>query len=340
MPVLKTLKSYNPVITSSLSITSSNSLHLDANGSLLVSKQAPLDGGSEVVTNWWSLAAPCSISVFSFLLQSILSHPSLQPHKFGHCAWQKSLGWKTRHSCRMHIDVNGELEVEWKGGFETKGVNRATNFELTDYWDRGSWVEQNCGQCASCRMLYICSFVSMSFCLGDVAHAFKIFEVLLFIGCALFGCHTTRRSSWEGDLSNVQTDQAKGAFNGSNKRCYQCWHWFSIPFGADSATMLQPARTCACNAWVGLETKKTCERFYDKVVDDCNSAILVERVKQDIKDWEFKEDIYIYQDCHPSVIFPCMILQIWSTSHNNCKPAWGCTRDYIMFSKQGVTNAW
>lgn len=37
----------------------------------------------------------------------------------------------------MHVDVNGELEVKGKGGFETKGVNRATNFELTDYWNGG-----------------------------------------------------------------------------------------------------------------------------------------------------------------------------------------------------------
>lgn len=44
-----------------------------------------------------------------------------------------------RHATQggVEMDVDSDGQMEEQGGFETKGVSRATDFELIDYWDEG-----------------------------------------------------------------------------------------------------------------------------------------------------------------------------------------------------------
>ena len=84
----------------------------------------------------------------------------------------------------MDLDVDGE--VEEKGGLESKGVSRATDFELSDYWDEGEVL--------SGRELWSrCTFVlSSRRCSVMKILPHPLIHVLLVIERALFGRHAIR----------------------------------------------------------------------------------------------------------------------------------------------------
>ncbi|KAF8130595.1 ribosomal protein S5 domain 2-type protein [Boletus edulis] len=116
-------------------------------------------------------------SDLTILLESVLSHPSLRPNNLvivpGKKAWAVKLDavvfadggnvvdclmlacraalWDTkvpltkwveyraprRHAAQGDVGMDVDVDEEAGGGFETKGESRATDFELTDYWDEG-----------------------------------------------------------------------------------------------------------------------------------------------------------------------------------------------------------
>lgn len=71
----------------------------------------------------------------------------------------------TQGDAGMDVDFDGRAEE--KGGFETKAVSRATDFELTDHWDEGevlsgreSWPV--CVTLNVVRSSRLCSFMEVS----------------------------------------------------------------------------------------------------------------------------------------------------------------------------------
>ena len=103
----------------------------------------------------------------------------------------------------MDLDIGGE--VEEKGGLESKGVSRATDFELFDYWNEGEVL--------SGKELWSCyTFVLSSQCcsvMKILPH--PLIYILLVIERALFGRHAIRRSLHTIAVSTM--DQVKDLVN-------------------------------------------------------------------------------------------------------------------------------
>lgn len=147
----------------------------------------------------------------------------------------------TQGDVGMDVDDDGEAEEKGGGGFETKVVSRATDFELTDYWDEGEILggRESWPVCVTLNVVRFRSSFSFSVHGRYVAHA-----VRLVIKCALCGCHATRRSLCtiadvcdvcvpEGETysSDIPIGRPRGVYHGPHKRTDQGWHrslWVSL----------------------------------------------------------------------------------------------------------------
>lgn len=145
------------------------------------------------------------------------------------------------------VDVDADEEPEGKGGFKTKVVSRATDFELTDYWDEGEILKgrESWPVCVTLNVVRVVLFcVGLFFLFSTPSLLTHLIHIRPVIERALSGCHAARRSLRaiadvrdvcvpEGETypADFPIGRPRGVYHGSNKRPYQGWYpslWFFI----------------------------------------------------------------------------------------------------------------
>lgn len=201
-------------------------------------------------------------SDLTILLESVLSHSSLRPNNLvivpGKKAWTAKLDavvfanggnvvdclmlacraalWDTKVPRTKGVEYRAPHGHATQGdGFEREGLSRATDFELTDYWDEGEVLSGR----ESWPVCVTVNVVRPSFRL--VAHA--LIRVLLVIGRALPGRHAARRSIRTiTDVCDVRVSEretcppdfpiswSRSVYLCPNKRSHQGWYQSSLRF--------------------------------------------------------------------------------------------------------------
>ncbi|KAH0835685.1 ribosomal protein S5 domain 2-type protein [Lanmaoa asiatica] len=173
-----------------------------------------------------------------------------------------------RHATQgdVGMDVNFDGQAEEKDGFETKGVSRATDFELTDYWDEGMVLggRESWPVCVTLNVLSNVHFLDAT-PREEASVPLRMYVMYAFPrGKSVL--QTFRLVGPEVSTMDQIRDLIKVDIN---------LLYVPLIFGADPAVMFQCAETYARSAWARLEAKlkdeearrgaKAREKFYGRL---------------------------------------------------------------------------